>query len=145
MIVGVCEMENLLDVLNRAKRKKVFEYDEFEKLLNKIQISDSNLKLDWDDGAGEEWARFFSQNEGLVCMMNSRIGIAFIRKNYKFADMKKNLNMIEIVYVDDYSSDDWFVDLFEIKQLIPELYWHASEGAVNPKCFSLDDLYFATI
>lgn len=138
-------MENLLDVLNRAKRRKVFEDDEFEKLLNKIQISDNNLKLDWDDGAGEEWARFFSQNEGLVCMMNARIGIAFIRKNYQLDDMKKLLDMIEIVYVDDYSSEDWFVDLFEFKQSIPELYWHASEGAVNPNCFSLDDLYFATI
>lgn len=138
-------MENLMDILNRARQRKVFKNDEFEKLLTEILMNDSDLKLDWDDGAGEEWARFFNQKEGLVCMMNAKIGIAFVRKNYKLDNLKRVLDMIEIIYVDDYSSDNWFVDLFEFKQMIPELYWHASEGAVNSNCFSLDDLYFATI
>lgn len=48
----------MIEVLERARNEKVFVNDEFEELLKKIQSADSNLKLYWDDGAGEEWARF---------------------------------------------------------------------------------------
>ncbi|MCI8669717.1 MAG: hypothetical protein HFI34_09385 [Lachnospiraceae bacterium] len=138
-------MENMMEVLKRAKDKKVFVNNEFEELLMKILLADSNLKLDWDDGAGEEWARFSNRKEGIVCMINAKIGVAFIRKNYEFSNIKKILDMLEIVFTEDYSSDNWFIDLANLRQTIPELYWHASERAVNINNFSLDDLYFATI
>lgn len=138
-------MENMIDILKRARDKKVFVDNEFEKLLIKIQSADSNLKLDWDDGAGEEWARFSSQKDGVVCMISAKIGVAFIRKNYRFSNIKNVMDMLEIVFTEDYCSENWFIDLANLKQMIPELYWHASEGAVNKNSFSLDDLYFATI
>lgn len=135
----------MIEVLKRARNKKVFTNNEFEELLIKIQTADGNLKLDWDDGAGEEWARFSNQKDGIVCMISAKIGVAFIRKNYKFSNIKNVIDMLEIVFTDDYCSDNWFIDLDNLKQMIPELYWHASEGAVNTNSFSLDDLYFATI
>lgn len=138
-------MENMIEVLKRARNKKVFTDNEFEELLIKIQTADNNLKLDWDAVAGEEWARLFNQEDGIVCMISAKIGVAFIKKIYKFSNMKNVLDMLEIVFTDDYCSDNWFIDLVNLKQMIPELYWHASEGAVNTNCFSLDDLYFATI
>ena len=138
-------MENLVEVLKTARDKKIFVNNEFEELLMKIQLADSNLKLDWDDGAGEEWARFFNQKGGIVCMISVKIGVAFIRKNYDYKNIKDIISTLEIVFTDDYSSDDWFIDLANLKQMIPELYWHASEGAVRTNSFSLDDLYFATI
>ena len=138
-------MENMIEVLKRARNKKVFTNNEFEELLIKIQTADDNLKLDWDDGAGEEWARFSNQEDGIVCMISAKIGVAFIRKKYKFSNIKNVIDMLEIVFTDDYCSDNWFIDLTNLKQMIPELYWHASEGAVNTNSFSLDDLYFATI
>lgn len=138
-------MENIIEVLKRARDKKVFVNNEFEELLKRIQSADSSLKLDWDDGAGEEWARFSNQKEGIVCMINAKIGIAFIRRSYKFNNIKDVINMLEIVFTDDYCSDSWSIDLTNLKQTIPELYWHASDGAVNTNSFSLDDLYFATI
>ncbi len=138
-------MENMIEVLKRARNKKVFTNNEFEELLVKIQTADNGLKLDWDDAAGEEWARFFNQEDGIVCMISAKIGVAFIKKKYKFSNMKNILDMLEIVFTDDYCSDNWFIDLTNLKQMIPELYWHASEGAVNTNGFSLDDLYFATI
>lgn len=138
-------MENMIEVLKRARNKKVFTNNEFEELLIKIQTADDNLKLDWDDGAGEDWARFSNQEDGIVCMISAKIGVAFIRKNYKFSNIKNVIDMLEIVFTDDYCSDNWFIDLTNLKQMIPELYWHASEGAVNTNSFSLDDLYFATI
>ena len=138
-------MENMIEVLKRARNKKVFTNNEFEELLIKIQTADDNLKLDWDNGAGEEWARFSNQEDGIVCMISAKIGVAFIRKNYKFCNIKNVIDMLEIVFTDDYCSDNWYIDLANLKQMIPELYWHASEGAVNTNSFSLDDLYFATI
>lgn len=134
-----------MELLKKARDKKIFLNNEFEELLAKIQLADSSLKLDWDDGAGEEWARFFNQKDGIVCMMNTNIGVAFIRKCYEFNNIKHVIGMLEIVFTDDYNSDKWFIDLNDLKQNIPEIYWHASEGAVNTNCFSLDDLYFATV
>ncbi len=138
-------MKNMIEVLKRARNKKIFINNEFEELLIKIQSADGNLKLDWDDGAGEEWARFFNQKDGIVCMISAKIGVAFIRKNYKFSNIKDIIDRLEVVFTDDYCSASWFIDLVNLKQMIPELYWHASEGAVNTNGFSLDDLYFATI
>lgn len=135
----------MLDILKRARDKKVFLGNEFEELIMKIQLADSNLELDWDDGAGEEWARFFNQKDGKVCMISAKVGVAFIRKSYKFSNIKNVVNMLEIVFTEDYCSENWFIDLIDLKQMIPELYWHTSEGAVNVNSFSLDDLYFATI
>ena len=144
-MLGVQNMENMVEILKRAKEKKVFLNNEFEELLMKIQLADSNLKLDWDDGAGEEWARFSNQKDGIVCMISAKLGVAFIRESYKFSNIKNVVKMLEIVFTEDYCSENWFVDLADLKQMIPELYWHASEGAVNTNSFSLDDLYFATI
>ncbi len=138
-------MENMIDVLKRARQKKVFVNNEFEELLMKIQSADSNLKLDWDCGSGEEWARFSNRKDGIVCMISAKIGLAFIRKNYESDNIRETIDMLEVVYTEGYSSDEWFIDLADLKQTIPELYWHASEKAVNPNSFSLDDLYFATI
>lgn len=138
-------MENMMEVLRKARNKKIFLNNEFEELLMKIQLADSNLKLDWDDGAGEEWARFSNKKDGIVCMASAKIGIVFVRKTYKFSKIKNVIDMLEIVFVDDYYSENWFIDLTNLKQTIPELYWHTSEGAVDTSSFSLDDLYFATI
>ncbi|MGN0437545.1 MAG: hypothetical protein ACI4F4_03410 [Lachnospiraceae bacterium] len=138
-------MENMIEVLKRARNKKIFTDNEFEELLIKIQLADSNLKLDWDNGAGEEWARLSNQKDGIVCMISAKIGVAFIKRNYRFNNIKNVINMLEIVFTDDYCADNWFIDLTNLKQMIPELCWHASEGAVNSNSFSLDDLYFATI
>lgn len=145
MTSGVQKMENMMEILKRARDKKIFLNNEFEELLMKIQLADSNLELDWDDGAGEEWARFSNKKDGIVCMINAKIGVVFIKKNYKFSKIKKIIDMLEIVFTDDYCSDNWFIDLTNLKQTIPELYWHTSEEAVNINSFSLDDFYFATI
>ena len=86
-------MENMMEILIKARGKKIFLKNEFKELLMKISLADRDLKLDWDD----------------------------------------------------YSSENWFIDVVDFKQKIPELYWHASEDAVNRNSFSLQDLYFATV
>lgn len=137
--------KNMTEILKKAKKKKIFQNNEFQKILKKILLADENLTLDWDDGAGEEWARFYNQTDGKVCMINAKIGIAFIRISYEFNNINNVIDMLEVVFTDDYGSDDWFIDLADLKESIPELYWHTSEEAVNPNGFSLDDFYFATV
>lgn len=119
--------------------------EEFKSILTEIQLADTKLKLDWDDGAGEEWARFSNLTDGIVCMINSKLGLAFVKENYCFQQIESILEKIEIVYTKTYSSDEWSIDVNNLEKEISEIYWHASEDAVNTKCFSLDDFYFATV
>lgn len=139
-------MRDMLEVLKRAKQKRVFANQvEFENLLKEIQIADETLWLDWDDRAGEEWAKFSNKANGIVCMLSTSLRLAFIRHNYSTQRIKHILQDYEVIYTDDYGTDEWRIDTYELKCEIPEICWHASEEAVNTKCFSLDDFYFATI
>lgn len=139
-------MRDMLEVLRRAKHKKTFaDQEEFEEALAQIQAADKTLKIDWDDGAGEEWARFSDQTDGTVCMINSKIRVAFVRSKYRLPNIQHLLCDYEVVLTEDFCSDEWTIDLDKLKHEIPEIYWHTSEDAVNINHFSLDDLYFATV
>lgn len=142
--MGVQKMKDMTEVLKRARKKKVYQKDEFQELLEKIQSADSNLEIDWDVGAGEDWARLFSGEE-MVCMANAKTGVLFLSKNYEYKKIKSVVGMLEVVFTESFSQDEWKVDLVDLEQTVPEIYWHASEGAVRIDRFSLDDLYFATV
>lgn len=136
----------MLEVLKRAKHKKPFtNQEEFKETLAQIQAEDTTLKIDWDDGAGEEWARFSNQADGIVCMINSKIRLIFIRSTCNFQNFDHIIGDFEVVFTENYWSDDWTIDTGKLKDEVPEIYWHACEGAVNSNCFSLDDFYFATV
>lgn len=136
----------MLETLRKAKQKKIFtNQKEFKDVLAQIQSADMELRLDWDDGAGEEWARFGNLTDGIVCMINTGLGLAFIKKKYRFQNIEHILKNFEIVFIENYSLNDWSIDVKKLKMEIPEIDWHASEDAVNTKCFSLDDFYFATV
>ena len=138
-------MRNLLEVLITAKKKSIFKtIEEFIIQLDAIKKSDSELELDWDDGAGEEWAMISHKEHGIVYMINTKIGIIFARKSYVPEIPDEFLSLYEIAVVDNYD-DEWFVDITELKESIPEIYWRVSEDSVNVNCFSLKDLYFATV
>lgn len=140
------QMKDMLEILKHAKQKKTFvNQEEVKDVLMQIQIADATLKLDWDDGAGEEWARFSKQTDGIVCMINLNIGLVFVRSKYKFQNIEHIIGDCEVVFTEDYCSDEWTIDVNKLKHEIPEIYWHASEAAVNAKCFSLDDFYYATV
>jgi len=139
-------MNDLLNVLKKAKNKCVFKkQEEFLKSLDEIRLFDTSLNLDWDNGAGEEWARFKHEKHGIVYMVNSKIGIIFARKNYldKIPDIL--FSKYEVFVTETYDDDEWYINLEELKLEMSEIDWHASEEAVSPDKFSLNDLYFATI
>lgn len=142
----IIKMKDMLETLRKAKQKKVFmNQQEFKDVLTQIRLADAELKLDWDDGAGEEWARFSNLTDGIVCMVNVRLRLAFIREKYNFQNIKQTLESFEIVFTENYYSDEWSIDVTNLKKEISEIHWHASEEAVNRNCFSLDDFYFATV
>lgn len=138
-------MKDIIEIFKKARNKKIFLNNEFQELLMKIQSADDSLELEWDSGAGEEWARFFSEEKGTVCMINARIGVAFIRKGYNSRKIKRVIDALEVVPVENYSVEEWRVDLDKLQQTVPEIFWHASQEAVDVNQFSLDDLYYASV
>ena len=139
-------MKDMMEILRKAKCKSVFENQkEFQVVLTQMQLADAELRLDWDDGAGEEWARFGNLADGNVCMMNAKLRLAFIREKYNFQKIEQVLHDFEIVFTENYDLDEWSVDINHLKKEIPQICWHACEDAVNVECFSLDDFYFATV
>lgn len=139
-------MRDMLEILKCTKHKKPFkDQEEFKETLVQIQAADTTLKIDWDDGAGEEWARFSNQADGIVCMINSKIRLVFVRSRYDIQKIQHIICDYEVAFTEDFCSDEWVIDVDKLRHEIPEIYWHASEGAVNVNHFSLDDFYFATV
>lgn len=142
----ITDLKDMLVVLKRAGAKKKFEnQEEFRNVLMQIEAADRGLVLDWDDGAGEEWARFSSSEVGKVCMINSVIGLAFLRAGYENQEVLQLLEDCEVVFVEDFHSGEWFIDLDKLRKEVWEMCWKTSEEIVNPRCFSLDEFYYATV
>ena len=71
----------------------------FEAGLTKIQSTDAELRIDWEDGAGEEWARFSNLTDGIACMINSKLGLAFIREKYNFQKIEQILDVFHFATI----------------------------------------------
>lgn len=139
------KMRELSQLLIKAKETKKFEdILEFENLIHKIEELREYI-LDWDIGAGEEWARFFTNDSGIVLMLHIKIGIVFLRKGYVSKAVYSALEDLFIVEVDNYGTDEWCIDLTKVKSDLPEIEWVVSKEAVNPEKMSLQDLYWATV
>lgn len=139
-------MRNINKVFIAAKEKKRYTNClEFESMLEAVKKVDRHMKLDWDSGAGEEWARFTKSDLGVICMMNAKIGIVFARKNCLNNETIKILKSLFLVEVKDFNSKEWAIDLAILMETTPEISWNVSPYAVEAKKMSLNDLYFATI
>ncbi|MCL1809782.1 MAG: hypothetical protein FWG42_08505 [Clostridiales bacterium] len=139
-------MNDLLKVLIEAKNKMVFTTQkDFVDLLKEIEQNTSSLELDWDDGAGEEWARFIHHEFGKVYMINSKIGIIFAKRIFSNEIPQTLYDRFIISIVECYDKEEWHVDLETLRKSVSQIEWNTSDDIVNPNAFSLDDLYYATI
>lgn len=139
-------MQDLSRILMEAKKKKVYEnIDEFKDVLDEIMSSEINVVLDWDNEAGEGWARFIHRQKGVVGMLNTKIGIVFICDHFLKSITLKKLDSLFLVRVPSYSSEEWYVDLSLLEKEISEISWKKCFDDVDVTRLSLDDLYFATI
>ena len=138
-------MKELNSILISARNKKIFNNDEIEELINSILQFDKTICLDWDKEAGEEWVRLFRQENGIMCMLHRKIGIAFVRLLESDIIIKQMLSKIYVVDVEDYNLEEWQIDLKMLREYTPEISWNVSPYAVNTENMSLNDLYFATV
>lgn len=135
-------MRDMFAELLDAKTNKVYKENEFERLLLSLESLSEGLTIDWDSGAGEEWA--FVNNDGLNIMLNRRIGICFVRGVLDIS-VSSCLSQCKCVFVDGYDLKEWYIDLDELNKCIPEIVWHSKDNAVDPNCFSLNDFYVVTV
>lgn len=138
-------MKKLNSILISARNKKIFNNDEIEELINGILKFDETICLDWDKEAGEEWIRLFRKENGMLCMLHRKIGIAFVRLFESDVIIKQMLSTIYVVDVEDYNLEEWQIDLKMLREFTPEISWNVSPHAVNTENMSLNDLYFATV
>jgi hypothetical protein len=140
------EMKDLLELLIEAKNKLTFDtQNNFINALNEVKQFDTTLDLDWDNGAGEEWARFIHHEIGKIYMLNSKIGVVFVREIYSDRLPQILYSKYKICLVDNYAEKEWHIDLEALAKGIPEIVWHTSTDIIDPNKFSLDDFYYATI
>ncbi len=138
-------MKDITSILLQVKQKFVFKDNkDFTQFIYEI-IKKTHLQLDWDTGAGEEWARLIADNFGVVCMVHTKIGIAFIRKNHDDVSLSELMDCLWCEEVENYSIEEWKIDLTVIHNQISEIIWHSTAETVNPNQFSLNDFYFATV
>ena len=138
-------MNDLTTVLLKAKSKYMFNNrSHFACFVNDVTIK-TGLELDWDTGAGEEWARLIDNTKGVVCMIHTKIGIAFLQRDVENTNLVTLLNALYIIIVDDFNCDNWKVDISELRTKNPEIFWHSDKDVVNRDHFSLNELYFSTI
>ena len=135
-------MRDLLKELVMARNKKIYKGNDFKTLLSTLKGIDIDNKINWDEGAGEEWA--FLNNQSLSIMLNTKIGIYFVRGELS-DDYLDVLNDGNCVYVSNYDLKEWFIDLEYLQKNIPEIIWHTSGDSIDTNGFSLDELYFATV
>ena len=134
------------EVFLRAKAKKTYrDTAEFQNILDALRQAEPSLRLDWDDGAGEEWARGWT-DDGFFCMLHARIGVAFVRGLHSVnAHVAQVLSELYVEEVEEANAVQWHVDLAALRAFTPEVCWHASHDAVSEDGLSLNDLYFATV
>ncbi|MBQ1328263.1 MAG: hypothetical protein IIY49_09560 [Eubacterium sp.] len=140
--VGDRDMRDLIKELVEARNKKIYKDNDFKTILSFLKGINTGNKINWDEGAGEEWA--FINNQSMSIMLNAKIGIYFIRGKIS-EEYLKVLNEGNCVYVSNFDLKEWYMDLKYLQKNIPEIIWHTSGDSIDTNGFSLDELYFATV
>lgn len=135
-------MKDLYVELLDAKTNKVYKENEFERLLLSLDSLSNGLTVNWDSGAGEEWA--FVNSDVFSIMLNRRIGICFVRGVLDIS-VSSCLSQCKCVFVDGYDLKEWCIDPDVLNKCISEIVWHSHDNAIDPQCFSLNDFYYATV
>ncbi|MCQ4862712.1 hypothetical protein [Pseudoflavonifractor phocaeensis] len=133
-------MRDILPYLLRAKESRV--YSSLNEFLDEFshQIPECDKKYVSNNVFdGERW--IFVSN---VAMFSVQIGIAFVKREHLNRYLKCFDNTILVPY-DDFDLKEWYLNIESLKLEVPEIEWAASEGAVDPMHFSLQDLFYATM
>lgn len=132
----MCDLTNILIAARKKKRYRTLNAfaSDFYSHISIIE----NCNVIGDVDCGERWVWVPE-----VGMFHTEVGVCFILE--KYAETFKNFFDIAIVTVPDFDEQIWSIDLEHLKHEVPEIQWAASDKAVNPNCFSTQELYYATV
>jgi len=135
-------MRNLLLETLKAKGIKGWNHEKLIILTEDfMQDSDINMIV-WDYLSGEEVCGFLIGDK-LVAYVHEKLPICFYLIEFdKYKDL--NSDILWFVASEDFYKREWYANLDQLREMIPELTWSASVEAVNPDSFSVDDFRFAT-
>ena len=136
---------DMVEILKEARKKKIFNTGEFRQILEEIKCINKKIIVDWDDGAGEEWATVTLKELGIIGMIHSKIGIMFWIDIEEIEITEKLLANIHVVNIEGFDTDGWFIIGENIEQVVPELNWSAPESAMDCDNFCLRDFYVMTV
>lgn len=97
--------------------------------------------LDWDQDAGENWARFLRRNNVFIYV---RVDMPVVIVLSTYASEVESLfsNKVTVITVPDMAVQNYSLDASEIDRLFPENIWSSE---VNPDKFSIDELWYTTV
>mgnify|MGYP003295046927 CR=1 FL=1 len=137
-------MKDLLELLGTAKEHYCFQnLDEFRACICSLVNEVSDSLPDWDEGAGEAWGRVYTRE--LCFMIHCSVGIVFVRSNRDSFYIPASIAHLTVVPVESFDAEEWFMDIEQLQEKVPEIVWHTSKDVVDPMSFCLSELYYATI
>lgn len=127
---------DLTESFIRASERGIFSREELSAKKKEIAALLPGCTVDHDEGAGEDWVRFYN-DDGRAAMLHSGLKILFTS-----ADI--DVDGVEVIRCGSFDANEWSFDIDVIleKKL---LRWCAEDHIVNPLCFSLNDLYWASV
>ena len=100
--------------------------------------------LDWDEWAGEEWARVLLDRT-VLALIHVQTPLVFMLATYLRKDLASELSEIgsHTVSVDDFEEKHYKVDQSRLKEVFPGKLWPSD--AIDPEKLSIFDLWWATV
>jgi len=97
--------------------------------------------LDWDEDAGESWARFLRRNNVFI-YVRADMPVVIVLRAYASEVESALSGQVVVINVPSMSAQNFSFDVSEIGRLFPEHIWSSD---VNPNSFSIDELWYTTV
>jgi hypothetical protein len=136
---------NLTPYLLEARlRSTSWTNADFQRLVSNLLESVGESSLDWDQGAGEGWARILVGNQ-VVAIVRFDEPLVFLLDRYLTGSLANELQEHKIVLVrtGDMDSKTYKLDVESIRDIFPNLQWPYE--AIDPGELSVLDLWWATV
>jgi hypothetical protein len=136
-------MTDLSDRLREAKRRTAgWSQSAVYEWIVKVLALYPESTLDWDIGAGEEWARVLFR-QAVIAYFRLDLPLVFIAENRMTGTVQDFLEEVPIVITFlSAESKEFSLDLASFHEAFPGHEWR--QEACNLQCFSANDLHWMT-
>ena len=108
--------------------------------LSSVCRAEPNTTSDWDEGAGEGWARILRGDE-VIAYVCAWLPWVIARQNVARSAEKSVPEGAQVLEVADMDDADFMIDLDTLERV----YGRPITPIFNPRCFSINDLWYATV